>query len=43
MSFNYIVLSIIVSNLQFTKSKRAMYSSFKFILNIISMKDFYGY
>ena len=37
------VLSVIISDLQFTTSKKAMSIRYKLILNIISMKYFYGY
>ena len=37
------VLFIIISNLQFTTSKRAISIRYKSIMNIISTKDFYGH
>ena len=37
------VLPILISDLQFTISKRAIAIRYKLILNIISMKNFYGY
>ena len=38
-SCNYIVLSIIISDLQFTTSKRAIFISYILIMDIILMKD----
>ena len=37
------VLSIIISDLQFTTRKRAISIRYKLIMNIISMTDLYGY
>ena len=39
----YGVLSIILSDLQFTTSKCAISISYILIMNVISMKDIYGY
>ena len=44
MSFNCIrFLSIIISDLQITTSKRVISIRYKLIMNVISMKYFYGY